>query len=108
MTFDVKDSTVRWINRQPEAAVEIKCPACKLGQQPRISHFVKPYRAYHPGNEAARPCQSYDRELRHVGDPIGWHKFAWWPVQCRNGYWRWLRWVELHGDGTYSLGNRAH
>jgi hypothetical protein len=89
-------------------SVETRCACCALGMQPRIRKVFVPYYAYHKMKDGFIQCQSYDAELRHVTDPFGWYKIAWWPVQCRNGYWRWLRWVEQHGDGTYSLGNRAH
>ena len=89
-------------------SVEITCPGCRLGRTPMLRRLTKPYYIYHGGEEAFMLCESYDSELRWVGDPFGWFQFAWLPVQCRNGYWRWLRWVERHGDGTYSLGNRAH
>lgn len=46
----------------------------------------------------------YDSENRFVGEPIGFHVFAWKPTRCRNGYWRWLCWLERHGDGTFTLG----
>jgi hypothetical protein len=55
-----------------------------------------------------RICPDWDDEWRHVSEPIGWHKFAWWPVRCRNGKPRWLRDIEIMTDGTYALGNRAH
>lgn len=63
-----------------------------------------------PGNSAGlRPDQpTYDSEGRHAAESIGFYEFAWRPRRCRNGKWRWLCWVESHGDGTYTLGNRAH
>lgn len=53
-------------------------------------------------------CKNFDNELRHLAEPLGFYRMALWPVRCRNGKWRWFRWIEDHGDGTYSLGNRAH
>ena len=58
-------------------------------------------------NEFVR-CANYDFENRHIAEPLGFYRFAFWPVHCLNGKWRWLRWIEDHGDGRYSLGNRAH
>jgi hypothetical protein len=47
------------------------------------------------------------KELRYTSEPFGLYIFSWVPRKCRNGKWRWLRWLEQHRDGTYTLGNRA-
>lgn len=49
-----------------------------------------------------------DAEGRWPIEPLGFYRFAWTPKRCRNGKIRWFCWVEHHGDGTYSLGDRAH
>ena len=54
-----------------------------------------------------RPCGNYDAECRHIGEPMGLFRFAWLPVECRNGKRRWLVSVERHEDGTCTLGDRA-
>ncbi len=46
----------------------------------------------------------YDSEAIHFTEPYGWHLFAWTPKRCRNGKIRWLKWLERHGDGSYTLG----
>lgn len=56
-------------------------------------------------NEFVR-CHHYDLECRLTDEPDGRIVFAWLPVRCRNGKRRWLRRVERHADGTYTLGNR--
>ena len=53
-------------------------------------------------------CKNHDSEHRSIGEPLGYYRFAWWPVVCRNGRRRWLTWIEDHGNGAYTLGNRAH
>ena len=48
-----------------------------------------------------------DDEERTPWEPYGWHTFAWLPTKCRNGKWRWFRWLERHGKGDYTLGRGA-
>lgn len=54
------------------------------------------------------PCLNFDGECRGLAEPFGWVMFAWLPKRCRNGRWRWLRSVERHSDGSYTLCDRAH
>jgi hypothetical protein len=94
-------------------SVPCSCPYCLQGDKPKLRRVFKPYFAYHivesfQGQLEFVKCSMYDRELRHAAESMGFYMIAWRPVHCRNGYWRWLRWVEQHSDGTYSLGNRAH
>lgn len=94
-------------------SVPCSCPYCLQGGKPFMRRVLKPYFVYHrvqgfQGQLEFVKCSMWDRELRHAAEPFGFYQFAWLPVQCRNGYWRWLCWVERHSDGTYSLGNRAH
>ena len=96
-----------------ETGVPCSCPYCLQGQRPLLRRVFKPWFVYHlvegfQGQFEFVHCSMYDSELRHAAEPFGFYKFAWLPVKCRNGYWRWLSWVEHHSDGTYSLGNRAH
>jgi hypothetical protein len=37
-------------------------------------------------------------------EEFGAHRFAWLPRRCRNGRLRWLRTLERHRDGSYTLG----
>lgn len=88
-------------------SVEIKCPYCRDGYKPKVRKVFKPWMALHwiceEGMTSAYRCDSWDDEMRHVTEPLGYSQFAWLPVRCRNGKVRWLRWVERHADGTYSL-----
>lgn len=54
------------------------------------------------------PCLNFDDECRHIGEPLGFYVFAWKPRRCRNGRLRWLKWVERHADGSFTLGDRAY
>lgn len=112
-----------------EIGVQIECPRCLAGAKRvelrygRMAHKLPEV----PGSEYLGLvklktegqatyfdadgwliCVDYDSECRHVGEPMGFFRFAWWPVRCRNGKRRWLEWVECHCDGTYTLGDRAH
>jgi hypothetical protein len=94
-------------------SVQTTCPYCLQGDKPRIRRVLKPWYAFHiverfSGGQDFAMCSMFDSELRHAGESLGFYEFAWKPVQCRNGKWRWLRTVERHDDKTYSLGNRAH
>lgn len=40
-------------------------------------------------------------------EEFGTHRFAWLPRRCRNGRVRWLKILERHRDGTYTLGRLA-
>lgn len=104
-----------------EVAVKLSCPICIAGKQQvgirngRVVHrLLAPAQdaVYWAGNPAQddlyRPCPDWDSEFRHVSEPVGFHTFAWRPVRCRNGRWRWLTWVERFPDGTFAIGNRAH
>ena len=48
-----------------------------------------------------------DSEGIAVWEGFGAHRFAWTPKRCRNGKVRWLKTLERHFDGTYTLG-RLH
>lgn len=108
-----------------EAAVQLRCHLCKTGEAQvgwrggRLVHRLKypPQDAVHwdssmPGEYVYHPCPDWDAEARHVSEPMGFFTFAWWPVRCRNGKLRWLKWVERHtatnGEITFTRGNRAH
>jgi hypothetical protein len=54
------------------------------------------------------PCADWDSECRYINEPIGFIKFAWKPMKCRNGKRRWFKFVEMMGDGTFCLGDRAY
>jgi hypothetical protein len=43
-----------------------------------------------------------DSEGVCVWEPLGYAMFAFWPVRCRNGKWRWFCGVDRHRDGTYT------
>ena len=45
-----------------------------------------------------------DSEGTAAWEDFGPHRFAWWPRRCRNGRVRWLKTLERHRDGTYTLG----
>ena len=45
-----------------------------------------------------------DSEGMAVWEDFGPHRFAWLPRRCRNGRVRWLKTLERHHDGTYTLG----
>jgi hypothetical protein len=95
-------------------AVQSQCEPCNRGtrilRSKRYGSMVHPLLGFE-GQEMRGEfikCRNFDRELRHLGEPMGYYRIAFWPVKCRNGCWRWLTWIEDHGDGTYTLGNRAH
>ncbi len=90
-------------------SVKSECQLCLSGHQKRlISHKGKVVHWFPMfGEESHRPCLDYDSECRHAAEPLGFYAFAWKPVRRRNGRWAWLRWVELHADGSVTLGNRA-
>ena len=48
-----------------------------------------------------------DSEGTAVWEDFGAHRFAWFPRRCRNGRVRWLKVLERHRDGTYTLGRLA-
>jgi hypothetical protein len=102
-------------------SVQSICDDCNLGRpssilargrhRGRAAHAV--YGLTEDGREYALRgefvlCKNIDDEHRSIGEPFGFFEFAWWPRRCRNGKVRWLRSVEHHSDGTYTLGNRAH
>ena len=95
------------------AAVQLSCPLCISGDKRigkrygKIVH-VLPQVATFDVAERYQPCPDWDDEFRHVSEPMGFHRFAWRPVRCRNGKRRWLTCVEAFPDGTFALGNRAH
>lgn len=92
-----------------QVGVQLSCPRCIKGDKRIGWHRGRVvHRLYRPPLDLYEPCPDYDEEGRHVSEAIGWFEIAWWPVRCRNGKLRWLRWVERHDDGSYSLGNRAH
>ena len=92
-----------------EVAAQSRCSLCLAGDKivgwhhGRVVHRAKAINEgyYH------RACLNYDAEGRHIAEPLGFYTFAWLPVRCRNGKWRWFRWVERHEDGTFTAGNRA-
>jgi hypothetical protein len=45
-----------------------------------------------------------DSEGTAVWESFGPHRVAWLPKRCRNGKVRWLKTLERHRDGTYTLG----
>ena len=45
-----------------------------------------------------------DSEGTAVWEDFGKHRFAWTPKRCRNGKLRWLKTLERHRDGSYTLG----
>ena len=45
-----------------------------------------------------------DSEGMAVWEAFGQHRFAWVPKKCRNGKVRWLKTLEQHHDGSYTLG----
>lgn len=104
-------------------SVQNQCPSCAKGH-PYVDRgnrsATRRHRFYHSiygtqenGQEYALrgeliACLNFDNEDRHLAEPFGFYIFAWLPHRCRNGRLRWLRWLEHHSDGTYTLGNRAH
>ena len=51
-----------------------------------------------------------DKEMRLEGEEFGYFIFAFLPKKCRNNKWRWLCWLERHGEKgryTYTLGTRG-
>lgn len=114
------------------ASVQIRCPLCKEKGRKRIvllngemqHHISAPPRKniysglatiknegetvkWDTGDRYVR-CLDYDDECRHVSEPLGFFSFAWLPRTCRNGNRVWLKAIEIHDDGTVTLGNRAH
>ena len=96
-------------------SVESKCAACLRGEPVGISYGMAWHLARDENGIAASGpdyryrCLNFDDECRRFGEPYGYIMFAWKPVKCRNGKWRWLRWVERHNPGcSYTLSNRAH
>ena len=92
--------------------VKSQCEKCNNGEpvgrlRGQIVHSLRDMAGRATKGEFLR-CQNWDDECRHIGEPIGFYRFAWWPKRCRNGNVRWLVSVEDHGDGTFTLGNRAH
>jgi hypothetical protein len=94
-------------------SVQNQCEHCGRGAEPFLLPTLRRlrFRPVHPipntrGEYVA--CKNFDSECRHLAEGMGFYRVAWWPVKCRNGKWRWLSWIEDHGDGSYSLGNRAH
>jgi hypothetical protein len=55
------------------------------------------------------PAGSRRRDSEGTGawEDFGAHRFAWIPRRCRNGRVSWLKTLERHRDGTYTLG-RLH
>lgn len=89
-----------------------QCVACDRGDPVgmvgwRMVHCARDDRGRAIHNEFI-PCHNFDDECRSLAEPFGWITFAWLPVWCRNGKLRWLRSVERHSDGSYTLCNRAH
>lgn len=121
-------SVVASVREVPRAGVQIRCPLCREGyaheiklRRGRMVHTVGRPRAVGLVLEASRrtcllmcegvgywPCEDWDSECRHIGEPMGFFRFAWLPTRCRNGEVRWLRWLEQHEDGSLTLGSRAH
>lgn len=115
---------VTWAEPQNDnvrGSVQLRCPTCLAGDvKVGWRHGMIVHRLPWPPPEEVwwggrpkqtyvyRRCVDYDLEGRHVSEAMGFYRFAWKPVRCRNGKHRWLRWVECHADGTYSLGDRAH
>jgi len=100
-------------------AVESQCLYCDSAAWPRHGRAVMCLihgRVHHAAVDAsgnlikgsARMCGNYDDEGRHMAEPFGFYIFSWRPRRCRNGKLRWLRFLERHMDGTYTLGSRAH
>lgn len=104
-------------------SAQSQCPDCIKGHP--VADFkhrseTRRHRFYHSvygvdeaGKEYALrgefiACQNFDNEDRHIAEPMGFYVFTWKPQRCRNGRLRWLRWLERHPDGTFTLGNRAH
>ena len=75
-------------------SVQITCPGCLAGKSIFVRRVLKPYYAHHIGDGHFTLCDTYDSELRHIGEPLGFYQFAWKPVRCRNGLLRWLRTVR--------------
>ena len=95
-------------------SVQSQCQSCNNGMKPHhsphdgaVMHGLHYFNGHGwlpaPGNEQ---CGNYDDECRHIAEPLGFSLFAFTPKRCRNGRWRWLRFVEKHPDGTFTL-NRA-
>lgn len=89
----------------PTVSAPSKCRYCLANDR---AVTLRHGRMVHSRGLAYMACADWDTECRHLDEPLGFYRFAWWPRRCRNGRWRWLCWVEHHLDGTYSLGNRAH
>lgn len=90
------------------AWVKSHCKRCNGGETVSRRHGVMVHRRIaDDGVPQYEACPNWDSECRHAAESLGFYLFAWLPVKCRNGKRRWLRWVERHGDGTFSLGNRA-
>jgi hypothetical protein len=89
-------------------SVPSRCPECSAGLPLWRREAVRPHRWMHRIGDTAIFCENYDPEGRHVAEPYGFIEFAWRPTKCRNGRWRWLRSVEHHDDGTFSLCDRAY
>ena len=55
------------------------------------------------------PATNHRRDSEGLAcwEAYGRHRFAWMPKRCRNGRVRWLKTLERHGDGSYTLG-RLH
>ena len=91
------------------ASVQSQCDYCTKAVALRWSkRNNRPVHAIPNTRNEFVACKNYDTELRHLAEPMGYYRVAFWPVKCRNGKWRWLTWIEDHGNGTYTLGNRAH
>ena len=104
-------------------AAQSQCPSCIKGH-PYVDggsrSATRRHRFYHSvygTREDSREyalrgeftaCLNFDPEDRHIAEPLGFYVFAWLPRSCRNGRVRWLRWLERHSDGSYTLGNRAY
>lgn len=94
---DIVKGLRRDTTRDTGVGVQSKCTFCN--QDALIRHRDddgEPCRPYHLHQGDHYPCDNYDEEWRHIGEPLGFVFFSWLPRLRRNGRLGWLCWLERH------------